>query len=33
METSQSAEHLQAPWGQFLAKFKVNANELCQEKT
>ena len=32
MRTSQNAEHLQAPFGLFSAKFKTTANEICQEK-
>ena len=33
MGTSQSAEHLKAPWGPFSTKFKATANELCQKRT
>ena len=33
METSQSAERLQAPWCLFSANFKVTANEFHREKT
>ena len=29
MGTSQSVEHLQAPWGLFSAKFKATAIVLC----
>ena len=33
METSQSAERLQALWGLFSVKCKATTNELRQEKT